>query len=446
MPRWKDMTLSGWGRNPGAASRIARPERIRELQALVPDPDGQSSLARGAGRSYGDAALNSAGHTLLTTRLDRMLEFDEASGQLVTEPGVRFIDVISTFLPRGFMVPVAPGTGFATLAGGIANDVHGKNQHVSGSLGHHLEWFDLRLPDGTRRRVSADDADPLFRATLGGMGLTGIIDRLCLRLKPVPSDSVTVTKRRVRDLDDFLEAFETHRSSAEYIVGWIDALAKGAALGRGVLEVASPCENAVAVKRPAPRRIPFALPNGTLNPLTIRAFNALYHARAPAEATETSMRYEQFLFPLDRLLDWNRIYGSRGFHQFQCLVPFAGGREALRAMLELIARDGGGSFLAVLKAMETSGRGFLSFPGPGYTLALDFPARKGVRALIGKLEAIAADAGGRVYLAKDSTLDPQTFARMYPELPAFRAALRSIDPEQRMQSDLATRLRIRDES
>jgi len=443
VPRWATKELAGWGRVWRATSPAARPERVADIQGIFEDVPGESLLAYGAGRSYGDAALNSGGRSVIMRRLDRFLDFDPASAQLVAEAGATFSDVIATFLPRGYMPPVAPGTGFATLGGGIANDVHGKNHHQAGSFGHHLEWFDLRLPGGEVQRVEPERDASLFRATLGGVGLTGIIERLCLRLKPVPSNAVIVRKRRIRDLDHYLEAFAEEQDRAEYVVGWIDALAKGRHMGRGILEAASPALEGLDTTTRKTRRVPVDFPGFALNPLTVRAFNQLYYGRVPAEGTGQKLPYGSFLFPLDSLHDWNRIYGKRGFHQFQCVIPFESGRAGLVEIIDIIVKSGNGSFLAVLKAMGRAGDGYLSFPRPGYTLALDFPNAPGAADIIARLENITCDYGGRTYLAKDSTLAPANLRRMYPELDRFQAVLAGIDPTGRMQSDMSKRLDLR---
>lgn len=440
MSRWAETTFAGWGRVHEARSLAARPERMAELDAAFA-ADG-SLLAHGAGRSYGDVALNGAGRTLVTTRLDRLLSFDPATGVLVAEPGVTFADLFRVFVPKGFVPPVAPGTGFATLGGGVANDVHGKNHHVAGSLGQHLEWIDLRLPDGTRHRVQRSNDAPLWRATIGGLGLTGVIERVALRMRPVTSNALTVRKRRIRDLDEFLAAF-ADESQTEYVVGWIDALARGGALGRGILETASPAAEDIVAPAPRGRRVPFDLPPFALNSVTVGAFNALYRRHVPTSGSTKPMTYEGFLFPLDAIHQWNRIYGRRGFHQFQCVLPFADGAPTLRRLLESIARSGRGSFLAVLKRMGQQGRGYMSFPTPGLTLALDFPNAPGATALIAELERITADNGGRVYLAKDGTLAPELLPVMYPDLPQFRALLDEIDPGRKFTSDMSRRLAIR---
>jgi decaprenylphospho-beta-D-ribofuranose 2-oxidase len=444
MPQWAEKELTGWGRVWRATSTTARPERPAELKRIFEDAASDTLLAYGTGRSYGDAALNSGGRSVIMRRLDRFLDFDPDTGRLVAESGATFSDVISTFLPRGFMLPVAPGTGFATLGGGIANDVHGKNHHQVGSLGQHVEWFDLRLPGGELRRIEPARDDALFKATLGGVGLTGIIERLCVRLKRVPSNAVTVRKRRIRDLDQYLEAFAEEQDRAEYVVGWIDALAKGRDLGRGILEAASPSTENVNMRPRNAQRVPIDFPGFALNPVTVRAFNEFYYRHVPPEGIEQRLPYQTFLFPLDAIQDWNRIYGKRGFHQFQCVVPFAEGGAALRKMLGLIANSGRGSFLAVLKSMGAAGKGFLSFPQPGYTLALDFPNVPDATAVIAQLERMTCDHGGRTYLAKDSTLSAENLRRMYPDLHKFQEVLAQIDPGGRMDSDLCKRLRLRE--
>ena len=444
MPRWADKELVGWGRVSQARSPTARPERLAELKSIVADASDSTLLAFGAGRSYGDTALNSSGRAVIMSRCDRFLEFDPASGRLVAEPGVTIADVMSTFLPHGFMPPVAPGTGFVTLGGAVANDIHGKNHHQVGSFGHHLRWFDLRLPGGELRRVEPERDAALFRATVGGVGLTGIVEKLCFHLKPVPSNAVTVRKRRIRDLDEYIEAFAEEQNRAEYVVGWIDALAKGRHVGRGILEAASPSPEGISTPPGKSLAVPFDFPGFALNSFSVRAFNQLYYSRVPAAGIELRQPYQTFMCPLDSIHDWNRIYGKRGFHQFQCVVPFAEGRTALMKMLNMIAQSGRGSFLAVIKSMGPEGTGFLSFSQPGYTLALDFPNTPDARVLIAQLENLCCDYGGRIYLAKDSTLSAENLRRMYPDLAQFQQVLADIDPNGRMQSDLSRRLRLRE--
>ncbi|MBL6455008.1 FAD-binding oxidoreductase [Belnapia sp. T6] len=436
---WKATNLQGWGRSSTSPCLAARPERLRELHAALRTPDGRSLIAHGAGRSYGDAALNSGGAAVLTGRLDRILSFDPATGELVAEPGVTFADLLEVFLPRGFVPPVSPGTAFVTLGGAAANDVHGKNHHIAGSIGDHIAWFDLLLADGRTRRVTPEGEPELFRATLGGIGLTGIIAAVCLRMAPVPSNALRVRRRRVADLGEFLAGFEA-ASGATWSVGWIDALAAGRSLGRGILETAEPNPEGIRESAVKSKRFPIEAPGWLLNSLSVRAFNEMYWRRVPAGGQEAVVPYRQFLYPLDAIEGWNRMYGRQGFRQFQCVLPFGPGEAALRRLLETVAAGGVASFLAVLKVMGRQGRGMLSFGMPGYSLALDIPARSGAEALFARLEGITRDAGGRIYLAKDSLLSAEGFAAMYPESAAFRALRSRLDPQRRFDSDMARRL------
>ncbi len=438
-PAWRKLSLQGWGRLGRAPCQAARPERLRDLRAVVLADVGRNLVPHGAGRSYGDAALNGGGAAVLTTRLDRMLGFDATTGVLVAEPGVSFADIIRTFLPRGWLPPTPPGTAFATLGGAVAHDVHGKNQHLAGCFGHHVEWLDLMLADGSTRRLSPSEDAAAFHATLGGLGLTGVVTALALRLLPVPSNALLVRRQRIAGLDAFLEAFGAARQ-ASWAVGWIDALAGGAALGRGILEVAEPAPQHLPPPPEAQRNLPFDAPGCLLNRFSVRAFNAAYWRRVPAAGDAQPMHYGRFLFPLDGIGQWNRLYGRRGFHQFQCVLPEAEAPRGLRLLLEAVGQAGAASFLAVLKWMGRDGAGLLSFARPGFTLALDIPARAGAGALLRRLERLTLDHGGRVYLAKDSTLSPAGMAAMYPRLAEFQAIRARLDPGGRFSSDMSRRL------
>jgi decaprenylphospho-beta-D-ribofuranose 2-oxidase len=422
-----------------------RPERVSELRERVREgPADGGRIAYGAGRAYGDAALNSQGRVILTRRLNRMLAFDGESGLLEAEPGVTFNDLLAVFLPRGWLVPATPGTAFATLGGAVANDIHGKNHDRVGSFGDHLTWIDLMLPSGEIVRTTDSEGPELFRATIAGLGLTGVIVGIGLRLMRVPSSAVRVRERRCRDLDAFLAALAEARQRATYSVGWIDGLAKGRELGRGLLEEAEPATEAVADTPQRARRVPMDAPGSVLNPITIGLFNAAYYRRVPVGGRERIVPYRRFLYPLDAISDWNRIYGRSGFFQFQCVLPDASAPRGIRLLLEEIAGSGRASFLAVLKTLGAEGRGYLSFPMRGYTLALDFPRRGGVEDVLRRLERLTLDHGGRIYLAKDAVLSPEGFRAMYPKLPEFQAVLDAIDPEHRLNSDMARRLKIRE--
>ena len=439
--RAKTTTLTGWGRSSHARLEAWRPERGVELDAAFAAASGQAGvIAHGAGRSYGDAALNDGGAAILTHRLDRILSFDAGTGELVAEPGVTFRDLISTFVPRGFMPPASPGTAFATLGGAVAADVHGKNHDRNGSFGDHLRWIDLLGADGRTRRASPRENAELFAATIGGMGLTGIIRRIAITLLPGASEVVRVSERPVRDLDEHLAGLFAARAQANFSVGWVDAMASGASLGRGILEIAEFAPGLTASPPPKRRQIPIDLPGFVLNPLSIRAFNRLYGARVPQAGRESVRRLDVFLYPLDAIHDWNRIYGKDGFYQFQCVIPDAEAPRTIREMLETITRTGRASFLAVLKTLGSAGQGMLSFPMRGVTLALDFPRKPGVEELIHGLNRLARERGGRVYLAKDALLAREDFRAMYPRHAEFAALLGRIDPAARFTSDQARRL------
>jgi decaprenylphospho-beta-D-ribofuranose 2-oxidase len=439
------MSLAGWGRSSTAAATACRPERVSEIREALRQTGAEGIISHGGGRSYGDAALNSGGRAILTGRLDRLLAFDRESGLLVAEPGVTFETLMQVFMPRGFMAPVAPGTAFATLGGAVANDVHGKNHDRAGSFGNHVAWVDLMLPSGAIIRASSEEEPELFDATVGGIGLTGVIVSLGLRLVAVPSAAVVVREERMPDLDAFMAALLQARDSASYSVGWIDALARGASLGRGLLQTAEPAlDGATAEPRKRTRSVPVEFPNFALNSLGIQAFNRWHYSRVPPDGRERIVPWETFLYPLDSLHNWNRIYGRRGFYQFQCVLPEGAGAAGLRALLGAITEARSASFLAVLKTLGSEGRGFLSFAQRGWTLALDFPRTHRVTALMSRLERITLDHGGRIYLAKDALLSPAGFRAMYPALPHLQTVLEAVDPDGVMASDLSRRLRIRE--
>ncbi len=439
--------LTGWGRVKRSPSVTLRPADMADALTAFSDPIGRAHgmIVHAAGRAYGDCALNDQGSVLLSSGLTRILAFDPATGIVQAEPGVTIRQLVDAFLPQGFMVPVSPGTGFATIGGAVANDVHGKNHESAGSFCAHVTAIDLLTPSGRVHEISPDTESALFYATCGGLGLTGIITRVCLRLKRVPGSAVLRRVQRVADLEAFLNALQA-QSGATYSVGWIDGTARGGALGRGILETAEPSPDPLPAPPPTRLSVPFNLPEIALNPLAIRAFNALYFRRAPATPRTAPVRYEKFLYPLDSIRNWNRIYGLRGFHQFQNVVPFENGPAALRDLLEVIAASRRASFLAVLKRMGAGQgpSGPLSFPMPGYTLALDFPGGPGIEALYEKLVGITLRYGGRIYLAKDALLGPAAFRAMYPRWREFAAALAEIDPKARLQSDMSRRLRLRE--
>lgn len=435
--------LSGWGRHPVETCRVFRPEKASEVAGILAGRPEGGVVPRGLGRAYGDAALNAGGAVVSHLRLNRLLAFDAATGVLEAEGGVSFADVVDTFLPRGWFLPVTPGTRHVTLGGAIACDVHGKNHHRDGTIGRFVDSFRLLTPGrGVLECSRAENAD-VFRATLGGMGLTGAILSARLRLMPVESACVTVDQARTRSLDETLERFDED-AGWRYSVAWVDALARGRSLGCGVVMRGDHAPAASVRGDPFARRggerlrVPVDAPALALNRLTVGAFNRVYHA-LHGDRRGASVEIDPFFYPLDGVRDWNRLYGRRGFAQHQSLVP-PDGAGALARLLERAARSGRASFLAVLKRFGPAGEGLLSFPAEGYTLALDFPAGSGLDALLADLDRIVLDAGGRVYLAKDAALGPSAFAAMYPNAERFREVRASVDPDGVLSSSLARRV------
>ena len=433
--------LSGWGRFPRADCRVDAVRDLAEASDVVADAGAGGLIARGAGRAYGDAALNPHG-VLAMGGCDRMLAFDPATGLLEAEAGVLLRDVVATFAPRGWFAPVTPGTQFVTLGGMAACDVHGKNHHGAGSVSRHIAWLDLLLADGAVVRCSADTHADLFAATCGGMGLTGVILRLALRLIPIETGWVRQTTVAAPNLDVAMETFEANRATT-YSVAWIDCLAKGDDLGRSLVYLGEHARREEIDERPPAgppprhvRAVPVDLPGFTLNRLSVAAFNAAYYARGkPGEAL---VDLQTYFYPLDSVRDWNRIYGPAGFLQHQCVLPPEAARAGLQALLTRIADRGAGSFLAVLKLLGEAA-GPLSFPRPGYTLALDFPATAANFSLLVELDAVVADHGGRLYLAKDARAGVSTL-RGYERLGDFRAVRARVDPGGRFRSLQSERL------
>lgn len=434
--RWKKTEYTGWGRALSATAELARPERASALLALSAE---HPAPAIGQLRSYGDAALNDGGHAIDMTRLNRIIGFDEKSGIVAVEAGMSIGDLGRLFAHRGWIPPVMPGTGFATIGGCIANDVHGKNHHVVGSFGQHVTEITL-IQNGKPKIITPDKGVDLFRATIGGLGQTGIIASANIQLAPCKGDMMVLTERRVDDWDEFLSLLDS--STADYNVGWIDATATGENLGRGILEE-SEITSGVSPSSGKSREVPFNAPHWALSAPIVRMFNAAYFRRVPAAGRTTVKPITEPFFPLDKIHNWNRLYGKRGFHQFQCVVPIDQA-PALRKMLEIIANSGLASPLAVLKRMGSGRAGYMSFPMEGYTLAVDFPNRPRAVSLIEQLERLTSDAGGRIYFAKDATGTPGSVVGMYPEHGKWLKAVTKADPDAALTTDLIRRLKLRD--
>ncbi|MCA8868853.1 MAG: FAD-binding oxidoreductase [Rhodobacteraceae bacterium] len=439
--RWNEAEYTGWGRVRRASGRRARPEKVTSLKAILKDAP---SPAIGNLRSYGDQALNTGGGAIDMTRLDRLIAFDPETGVLAAEAGITIGEIVRVFAPRGWIPTVMPGTGFATLGGAIANDVHGKNHHVSGSFGSHVLSIELVGASGRSRKLTRGGTPDLFRSTVGGMGQTGVILSAAIQMQRCASEIMQVRESRVEGLAEFLTLLD--QSSADHVVGWIDATATGAGLGRGILEQAEIKAGAEPIGKRRPKSVPVNAPRFLLSPPIVRLFNRFYLRRVPVAGRHIERRLEDFFFPLDRIHHWNRLYGKPGFHQFQCVLPEDTAPDTLVRMLTRIGDAGVASPLAVLKRLGEGQAGLMSFTMPGYTLAVDFPNRAGTAPLIAELEAMTESAGGRIYLAKDALMSAGSLGRMYPDLPDFQRIVQKADPDGRFLTDMARRLNLRGET
>jgi FAD/FMN-containing dehydrogenase len=397
-----------WGRIPKHPA--AREWWLTDRHACLPvGSESGTLLAHGLGRSYGDVALNDAGHLLRSRTLDRFIAFDARTGVLRAEAGVSLDEVIGLALPRGWFLPVTPGTRFVTLGGAVANDVHGKNHHRAGSFGHWVRALELLRSDSEHREM--------FDATIGGLGLTGLITWVEVELVPVRSPYLWTTNRRFASLDQYWVVDEELGTSHEFTVAWVDCLHGG----RGIYTAAdfAAAQAGATVLPQRPRRLGIDPPFSLINGLTLRAFNALYYHRPIAE--QAISHFLPFFYPLDSLLEWNRMYGKSGFFQYQCVLPPEAMRDAARELLAIIGRNGQGSVLAVFKTFgRMPSRGLLSFPRPGATLALDFPNRgERTHRLFAELDAVVERAGGALYPAKDARMSAAMFRRGYPAVDRF---------------------------
>jgi decaprenylphospho-beta-D-ribofuranose 2-oxidase len=451
--------LAGWGNYPRIATERLAPGCPSGVPALLTSRNGL--IARGQGRAYGDAAIGMAA-TLSSSGLNRFRDFDAATGHLTVEAGVTIAEILRALVPRGFFLKVVPGTKFVSIGGAIAADVHGKNHHRDGGFGDHVAALRLALPNGETIICSRDENAELFAATIGGMGLTGVIVEATLRLLPVETGWLKQTTHVAADLDAAITALES-TASATYSVAWIDCVARGASLGRSLIYAADHASKADQERlgpglpafpeaRAAGPTVPSFFPGFALNPLSVRAFNELYFRRGASRAGAPALvHWDPYFFPLDAIGAWHRIYGARGFLQHQCVIPAANVRAVLAEIMARVARRGTASFLAVLKQLGAGhaggglaggGLGLMSFPMHGTTLAMDFPITDTLFDFLDEIDALVVAAGGRLYLAKDARQSRATFEAGYPALPTFRDMRRQIGADRRLVSHLSARLGI----
>ncbi len=411
------MHSSGWGRHPTIETSTYRPATRQALARVLRAESGEL-IARGMGRSYGDASL--AARSIDMTRLDHIIAFDAASGEIECSAGVSLAAILEFIVPRGWFLPVLPGTGFVTLGGAIASDIHGKNHHHAGSFSQFVDEITLMLADGSELRCSRHEHADLFHATAGGMGLTGIILAARLRLRAVSSSDIEERLIAAPDLDHALALLEQHDKST-YLVAWLDVNQRGASRGRALLMLGEHlASGGFAPATRQPHSVPFYLPAGLLGRPLISVFNALYYWRGARQSSTRRVHYSRYFFPLDALGDWHRLYGQPGFLQHQCVIPHASAAQALRELLTTVTLSGLVSPLAVLKGLGPGNDNLLSFPQAGLTLTMDFAMHPATLALFARLDDIVVAHGGRLYLAKDACMSRDTFLHGYPRWERFQ--------------------------
>lgn len=411
--------ISNWGMYPRINATIVEKDNASDIgQEIIKYPE---VIARGNGRCYGDSALNN--HIISTLRLNKILQFDATAGIIKAEAGVLLNDILKVIVPQGYFLPVAPGTKYITVGGAVASNIHGKNHHTEGAISNYIKALDIILDNGEVKHCSPTENVTLYKNTIGGMGLTGIIVSVTIRLKAIETSFIKQKSIRAKNIDEVLDLFETYASST-YSVAWIDCLSRGTVLGRSILmlgEHASkesiPTEKSILRVHPNRKiNIPFTFPSFVLNTWSVKVFNYIYYFKQLQKETNRIVHYNNYFFPLDIVNNWNKIYGKAGFTQYQFVIPFVNGKEGLKKILGLISASGNGSFLAVLKTMGAADEfsSPLSFPMPGYTMALDFKITPENLKLMEKLDKLVLEYKGRLYLTKDARMSKEMFRATYP--------------------------------
>ncbi len=438
-------TIGNWGNFPLAETEETSFSFIEQLRNTPADRAGV--VARGNGRCYGDASL--ANHTISTLKYDKILSFDAERGIFECQAGITLDQVLKIIVPKGWFLPVTPGTKFITIGGAVASDVHGKNHHIDGAFSRHIVEMDVFLASGELCTCSSSLHSDLFWATCGGMGLTGVITRISFALKKIETSFIRQKQVKAANLEELIELFDTYKEYT-YSVAWIDCLKSGTDFGRSILMLGehatldelSAEQKSQPLKLPKSRQItfPFNLPSFALNQFTVRAFNFLYYAKNTKKELSNIVSYEPFFYPLDAILHWNRGYGKKGFIQYQFVIPLEN-KDGLVRILKRISEEGMGSFLAVLKIFGKQDD-LISFPMEGYTLALDFPIRTGLFEFLDELDAIVLENKGRIYLSKDARMKPGIFWSGYPKAGVFVKVLDKYNPERYYNSNQANRLQL----
>jgi FAD/FMN-containing dehydrogenase len=418
------LSYQSWGRLPKATPAAVRRLYWRSELAEL-DLGSSPALPYGLGRSYGDSCLNDGGTLIDTSQLSRLIHFDSERGILRAEAGLSLEQILAVIVPRGWFLPVSPGTQFVTLGGAVANDIHGKNHHHAGTFGRHIRCFELWRSDGSQQECSPDENADLFRATIGGLGLTGLITWVEIQLVRIASPSLQMERIRFRNFDEYLALENESSSDYEYTVSWVDCMRSGPM--RGLFQRANFTEGGTARKTRWPLRVPFDMPSFVLSSSAVKLFNqSIFHLQRSDQISRVT-HYAPFFYPLDGVRDWNRIYGKRGFYQYQFLVPNEA-EEVFREILLRISSSRQGSFLVILKKFgKATSPGLMSFPREGLTLALDFPNRgQTTHDLLDDLDELVQQAGGCVYPAKDARMSPESFQLYYPQWKEFS---RYTDPQ-----------------